>query len=291
MSSPGSPVLMSTDDIADNISQTAFLVAVSRSRLVEVSGDRFAHLWVSEEAEKLHSDYCDIVSPPTDMVVSIRNRFFLEKLRTFLRSNANPVIVNFGAGFTNYPFLMDGDFDFIEIDFPHVITHKQERLKQWQAEGQLPNRKITFCQADFCDDAQIAQLEETLLATLRDRPSIIILEAVVYYLTKDALVNIFKLFESAQSVGSSVVLNYWLPRQLQSAVFQRQQTFFEKRLGRSARDYLLLEKSFFDSLGGYTVVEHRNAAELENEFCGSRTLADPNEVLSAEYVTMVRESR
>ena len=119
----------------NTISESAFLVNESRSRRVDISKDIYSLLWVTDSTRELWKDFCKKVYPFDDVELSLRNRFFLDRLNSFLHSKSNPVFVNIGAGFTSYPFLIKSPCICIEVDFKHVITYKQRKIEKWKKEG------------------------------------------------------------------------------------------------------------------------------------------------------------
>lgn len=71
-------------DVEKHISETAFLVNESRARMVELSKDIYARLWVTERTKKIWEDFAKHVYPHDDLELSIRNRYFLEHLEKFV---------------------------------------------------------------------------------------------------------------------------------------------------------------------------------------------------------------
>jgi hypothetical protein len=136
-------------DFTQHISDSAFLVNESRARRSDLSGDYYAHHWVDperrERVRKLWNDFSSCVYPFDDIVLSIRNRFFLERIQAFVSNHADSALVNLGAGFTSYPFLLDRSIRVLEVDFPHVTTYKQSRIDDLTQRGVLPIRSIQFC--------------------------------------------------------------------------------------------------------------------------------------------------
>ncbi len=113
-----------------SISDSAFLVNESRSRRVDISKDIYAHLWINESTNQLWNDFYSEVYTFDDIQLALRNRFFLEQLKSFIDKSSNPVFVNIAAGFTSYPFLITNPCKFIEIDLPYIIEYKQKKINQ-----------------------------------------------------------------------------------------------------------------------------------------------------------------
>ncbi len=84
-----------------------------------------------------------------DYAHCLRNRYFYDTLEELISKENIEVLINFGCGFSMYPFLLDASLHYIEIDTTDVITHKKEKTEAWQKEGLLPDRDITLIVADF----------------------------------------------------------------------------------------------------------------------------------------------
>ena len=89
--------------IHQTISESAFLVNESRARRVDISHDIYAQLWVSDSTKKLWDDFSKNVYQYDEIEIGLRNRFFLNRLNSFINSTDNPVFINIGAGFSSYP--------------------------------------------------------------------------------------------------------------------------------------------------------------------------------------------
>lgn len=146
-----------------NISESAFLVNESRARNVGLSQDEYAHLWVTENTRTLWEDFSREVYPHDATELGSRNRFFLEHLRSAIASSQVTTFINFGAGFTSYPFLVDESCRFIEIDFKHVVEYKKKKVTRWQQMGLLPEREIFFLAADLNEPSDIEGIWNNLI--------------------------------------------------------------------------------------------------------------------------------
>ena len=168
-------------EVANHISETAFLTNESRARMVHVSKDIYAHLWVTPVTRKIWDDFAKEVYKHDDVELSIRNRYYLEHLKTFVRNHKDPVFINIGAGFTSYPFLIEESCHCIEIDYPHVITFKRQKIEQWQKEKLLPLREIEFFSTDLVSDNDFRELSDAFQRWTKGRSSFVLIEGVSYY--------------------------------------------------------------------------------------------------------------
>jgi O-methyltransferase involved in polyketide biosynthesis len=277
------------DAFGKHISDSAFLVNESRARNVPLSRDRFAHLWVTKTTRRLWEDFSRAVYPHDDIELGVRNRFFLERLASFVHENPGTVFVNMGAGFTSYPYLIDEPFDSIEIDYGHVVEFKREKIQEWQSAGSMPERAVAYIAADLQDGADLQRLRAELAARLAATPSFILMEGLTYYLSREGLDRILDMCAAVQGNGSVAAFDFWTPDTSTHPTFSRFRAFFEDRFGHAATRYNLFDIDFVRSIRGYTLVAHADVQTLEGEYAGTSVLARYDEILPEHYVLLKRE--
>ena len=88
-------------ELEGHIFETGYLVAESRARRMQLSGDRFARQWIPESARErikdLWEDFSREVYPHDDLEIALRNRYFLRSAEAF-SPGQSPVFVSLGAG-------------------------------------------------------------------------------------------------------------------------------------------------------------------------------------------------
>jgi O-methyltransferase involved in polyketide biosynthesis len=275
-------------EFRSHISESAFLVNESRARKVALSLDRYAHLWVSDETRRLWEDFSNEVYPYDEIELGARNRFFLERVDSFARTNPGAVFVNYGAGFTSYPFLTDTQCRCIEVDYEHVVAFKSQKIAQWRHEGILPDRKVEFCATDLTSAAERERLRNTLQERIAGSPSIFMMEGITYYLDSSVLGELLKMFAGLQSEGSQLALDFWTPDVVSHPIFIRFREFFERRFGHGGERYNLLEVGFVRSIPGYELVELTDIQELEKVYSDTRLLSKYDEILPENYAVLRR---
>ena len=273
------------------ISDSAFLVNESRSRNVALSRDIFAHLWVTEATRRLWEDFSREVYPHDDLELPLRNRFYLDVLERAVREQASVVLVNLAAGFSSYPFLVEKPCRSIEVDFDHVCRFKRSKIDEWRAAGVLPPRGIEFFACDLAVEKDVAMLGAGLRAAIGPDPSVVFLEGITYYLTRDALLRILSLLGKVQSPGSKLALDFWSPEYRDHPVHTRFRKFFAERFGRGESEYHFFDADLLRSFDGYEIVELADIVELESRFSSGRRLADPREILPERYAVLERRER
>src|SRR5262245_47458629 len=263
--------------VAHDVSGTAFVVNLSRARQVTISGDTYAHLWVTPDTYAAWEELAREVYPHDDVSLALRNRFYLTRLRDFVATHAAldtaPTFVNLGAGFTSYPQLVDQRCRSVEVDLPSIVVTKQARVTAWVASGVLPRRDVTFFPADLMRAADLDRLE-TALATWCRGPSFVLLEGLVYYLSRPVLDRLFDMLARAQQPGSGVAFEYWPTDADRYAVYRRLADWLARRFGRRDHRFLLLDAADVRSTAGYEVAETSDIAAEERAHATTRVLQD-----------------
>jgi len=273
-----------------HISESAFLVNESRARRVGLSKDRFASLWVTDATRRLWDDFTSEVYPHDAVELSLRNRFFLERLDSFIESHQAPAFINIGAGFTSYPFLIERRIPCVEVDYPHVVAFKRSKVARWTSEGVLPPRDIEFVGCDLTSSAD----RQALALTLKDlagTPTFVVMEGLTYYLSRALFENLLGMLRAAQVEGSVLAFDFWRPENSSHPVFNRFEKFFAERFGVKENEYNLIDTGFIASIEGYSVAELRSIGDLELLFSDTRILQDPGEILPESYALLMRGTR
>ncbi len=278
----------SAPPIAHDVSGTAFVVNLSRARQVALSGDTWAHLWVTPETQALWDELAREVYAHDDVSLSLRNRFYLTRLRAFVAAHPDPTFVNLGAGFTSYPQLVDARCHAVEVDLPAIVGAKQARVDAWVADGTLPRRRLDFFAADLMRPDDLARLATALRAWCAG-PSFVLMEGLVYYLTRDVLAQVFAMLAAAQQPGSIVAFEYWPTDAARYAVYRRLGEYLARRFGRPDREYTLLDAAAVRAIAGYTVVATSDVAAEERAHATTRVLQGLDERLPIEFVVLRRD--
>lgn len=272
-----------------HISATAFLVNESRNRMVDVSQDIFAKLWVSRETEKLWEDFARHVYPYDDLELSLRNRYFLEWLRDFAKKNKKAVFVNIGAGFTSYPFLLEQPCHAIEVDYKRVMEFKARQVEQWQKKEILPKREIEFIGVDLNEAKDRDCLSQKLRQQISKYPSFVLLEGVSYYLEMAVLRQLLGIFRETQKKGSLLGIEFWKPDIKNHPVFVCLQEYFEKKFGYKKRKYNLFGRAFIEGIDGYEILELTDMTEQEKVYCKTCIMEDHQNILPTDLAMLRRK--
>jgi O-methyltransferase involved in polyketide biosynthesis len=274
------------DEIKHDVSGTAFVVNYSRSRIVNISQDLYAHLWVTPEAIALWNDLSLAVYPNDDLNISLRNRFFLEQIKKFVTVNNHTVFISIAAGFDNYPFLIEADFRSVEYDLPNIMDLKKRRVEQWMKEKRLPKRNIEFMAIDLNEEIQRMMMKQTLQQVIGHNPSFVLMEGLTYYLKRDVLSDIFKLLADIQEPGSLVAFDYWRPDAMEYPTMVRLKAYLEKKFGDSGEAWNLIDEAYIKGRGGFATIESTDIASLELKYAETRILQGRDNKIPAHYAVL-----
>lgn len=280
---------MPTNKISADLSGTAFVVNVSRSEKVMLSKDIYASHWITEEARNLYGELRKNVYAYDDLFISARHRFFYEKQKEFIKAHKNPVIINIGSGFTNYPYLLEGSFEYVEIDLENIIYYKKERIEKFVTEGLMPYRDVYYYPIDLRNVIDREYLRSKLNGAIASASAtMIIMEGLTFFLDENTLDYLFKLFGALQRKGSEVVFDFWKPDAMDYPVLQKLKAFLEGNFGYKMKDYFLFDKDYIESKKDFVISEVKTIQEVEREYAGTSTFENKENVIPANLCTLVK---
>jgi O-methyltransferase involved in polyketide biosynthesis len=275
--------------IDHTLSESAFLVNESRARRSDISHDTYAHLWVTKATQQLWDEFATQVYPNDDIELSLRNRFFLDQVKTYANTTKNSVFINLGAGFTSYSLLLPPSCRCIEVDVPAVIIYKQEKITLFQNQGLIPRRTILFTSADLQNPKDRKEMKTFFKTILQEAPSFILLEGITYYLQRTTVDALFRLCSTIQTKGSQLAFDFWTPSQISHPVFQRFTKFFSERFHHDSLKYTFLEEESIKKIRGYTITTMTDIQQLECTYLTTRVLQNYHDILPEHYVILTRE--
>jgi O-methyltransferase involved in polyketide biosynthesis len=249
-----------------NIHETAFVTAAFRAQDRVLSGDPFAYLWDNEAITNHAERYSNAVSAYEGVAHCLRNRYFSDTLRRLTAQAGVEVFMNFGSGFSMYPYQLDPSILCIEIDTPAVISHKQRKTMEWQGEGKLPKRDIVYFEADF-NSPSFESLYKDLYAIKKGRKSFILLEGVLFFLGKQDTVRLFKLFNRLQGHAEYVGSVSFLPELELKPAFGKLIAFVEGNLEKNQQfSYQTVPDEFYNTLDHYQLEDHQHTFSLSARY-------------------------
>jgi methyltransferase (TIGR00027 family) len=163
----------------ENVSDTAFWIAHYRGLEAErpdaLFRDPLASLLAGERGRQIASGMPG--STMTSWSVVIRTYLIDDYIQKSIAEGID-TIVNLGAGLDTRPYRMDlpSGLEWIEVDFPHVIEFKEERLK-----GEVPRCRLTRLRADLTNEKDRREVFAAMAP--RSKTTLVLTEGVVPYLS------------------------------------------------------------------------------------------------------------
>ena len=269
-----------------DVSITAFIVNESRARLEALSGDIYAKLWVTQETKQIWEELAQEVYPYDDVNVSLRNRFYLDKIKAFTKEHKKSVFINMAAGFTSYPYLFDSPCECIETDYTHIMDFKEKKVNKWQEEGTLPKRPVMFYPLDMEKPDEVKKFEDSFASWCSENPAIVIMEGLTYYLSTETLDTLFSCYTKYMKTGSLVVFDFWGEKSDEYPVLQKVGKYLHKVSGGPVKPFTYMNMDYINNMKEFSILERTDIAELELKYAESRVLQDKANRFPTEFVVL-----
>ena len=248
------------------IHETAFVTSSFRAVDEQLSQDHFAKLWENPKTTQWIDEYLALVSPEEPFTHCLRNRYFLESLKALIEQQEIEVIINFGSGFSMYPFLLHEKMIHIEIDKPEIVDYKKNQIQEWQDQGMLPKRNVHFIGVDFSNNYQ-EELLANIQAIKANKSTFILLEGVLFFLTRAETNKLFDFFDSIQKNGDYVGSASFQNSIKETLAFQNLLNFFNQTVSKTTEDdYQTVEDSYYHSIKNYKVIDHQDYFSLSKTY-------------------------
>lgn len=248
------------------IHETAFVTAYFRSLHESLSQDTYAKLWNNTATTAWATDYLNNVSSEEAKAHCLRNRYFLNTVRKLIASNTVEVLINFGAGFSMYPYLLSEQLINIEIDKPEIVSYKKRQLQDWEEQGILPKRNIHFLAADFSTD-YVTALCSKINALAGDKPCFILIEGVLFFLNFEAINTLFRFFNTLQQPMDYIGSASFTKEIRDTLAFKQLIAFLKRKMENvNEHDYMTVEDTFYESIAEYKLLEHEDYFSLSETY-------------------------
>lgn len=271
------------------IHETAFVTAAFRAGDTGISKDHYAHLWANESIEEHAVRYSSTVSAYEPYAHCLRNRYFYDTLVDLIDHDEVEVLINFGCGFSMYPYLLNKDLIYIEIDKLDVITHKHQKITEWQEQGLLPYREVHYIAADF-NMPSMEDLYHQIVPLKENKRSFILLEGVLFFLGKEDTNRLFNLFERLQGPDEYLASVSFQPQLEKSKVFHKLIEFVESNLEKNQQfQYQTVKDGYYKNRRGYKLIDHQDTFSLSAYYDPGRVL--PNEEVLNEHMYLLKRNK
>ena len=255
------------------IHETAFVTSTFRSFDENLSQDNFSKLWKNPKTEQWIKEYLDKVSSEETYTHCLRNRYFLDKIQDLIQNNKIEVLINFGSGFSMYPFLLHEKLINIEIDKPEIVDYKKEKIKIWQNENVLPKRNIHFIGVDFSGNYQ-EDLWSKINSIKKNKSCFILIEGVLFFLSKKETNKLFDFFNVIQKKGDYVGSASFQETIKETIAFKKLLNFFNSNVSKTTEsDYLTIHDEYYSSRKNYKLIDHQDYFSLSKKYENKTNLA------------------
>lgn len=270
------------------IHETAFVTATYRASDEALSKDVYSSYWKNEKTDQWIANYLENVSPEESFTHCLRNRYFYEVIKGLKAEHQIEVLINFGCGFSMYPFLFEDDLIHIEIDQQDVISYKKQEVQNLIASGKLPKREIHYIAKDF--NLEKEELTAEIKSITKGRPSFVLIEGVLFFLSKSVADELFALIREIQTPGSYLGSVSFLDEIEQTDVFQRLIDSFNKDMNLEGEfNYLTLPTRYYESLPSYDLIEHEDYVSLSKQYSPNKIIEDGNSILNEHMYLLKRQ--
>ncbi|MBI2344417.1 MAG: class I SAM-dependent methyltransferase [Deltaproteobacteria bacterium] len=265
----------------DEIAITARVMAYMRSLDVEVSGDIFAHHFVTDEAKSLADSWL-AVYPGNARHGALRCRYMEGRAATYIQRGALQMI-NIAAGLNTFPYRHPAARAlqyFAEFDLPNMLTYKEETVRRLITEGMIPSTtlKVSYHVADLTAD--ITPVLEQLCWDW-SHPTVVLMEGISYYIPRAALQAVIHTLGRFCAKGSVIIFDYLRIKDTKTPLYK---TFYDSIAPRGE-----VFHTVFDDEGvvrlftpWFRVISDRTITDIEKEYCADQRTIDFASYLVAE---------
>lgn len=270
------------------IDETAFVTAAYRASNEELSKDQYSKYWRNPKTEKWIANYVRKVSEEEPFVHCLRNRFFYETIGAFIEKEQIEVLINLGCGFSMYPYLFDEKLINIEVDQQSLIEHKKEQVEKWMEMGKLPMRNIHYLSKDF--NVEKEELATEIKRIVKGRKSFVLLEGVVFFLSKKATDQLIEWIGRIQSGGSYLGVVSFLTAIRATDCFRRLMEFVKEEMNvNSDFEYLTLPNSYYESILEYDLITHEDYVSLSKKYSPENRIENGDSILNENMYVLKRK--
>lgn len=248
------------------IHETAFVTSAFRAFDEILSQDNFARLWQNPKTEQWIKEYLDQVSSEETYTHCLRNSYFLDRIKDLVQNQEIEVLINFGSGFSMYPFLLNENLINIEIDKPEIVDYKKVKIENWEKENILPKRNIHFIGVDFSENYK-EDLLTKINSVAANKPSFILVEGVLFFLDRMETDNLFAFFNTIQKSGDYIGSASFQETIKETKAFQNLLSFFNQKISKTnENDYQTIDDEYYSSMKDYKLIDHQDYFSLSKKY-------------------------
>ena len=255
---------MSEKQAIENVSDTALWVAMYRAMETDRPDAHFrdplARKLAGERGAAILAGLPDGKSAAWAMIV--RTSVFDDMILKAVRERGVKVVLNLAAGLDTRPYRLDlpADLEWIEVDYPQMIDYKVARIG-----AEKPCCKLERVKMDLADLPARREFFDKLDAS--GKPTLVITEGLLIYLTEDAVVSL------ADDLFARKSYKFWLFDWASPALLKMLAKRWKDSLKAAEFKFALPNGLEYFTSRGWKIAEERIPAEearrLKREFPGA----------------------
>ena len=204
----------------NNISETAYLVAMYRALETERKDALFQDLFARRLAGGLGEMFVEIIGDKQQItsVIAIRTHLIDELITQVVKSENIDIVINLAAGLDTRPYRLPlpSSLRWIEVDLPAIISYKEEKLKDEQP--------VCFLERVHLDLTNI-NLRKSLFSKINVMgKALVITEGLLSYLPETEVASL------AADLIEQPNLNWWLFELTSSLVLQNYHQHYARKI-------------------------------------------------------------
>src|SRR3954463_8867948 len=199
-----------TAPLIQDVSDTALWVASYRAkeskRKDSLFKDPLAEILIGDRGKKIAEDM-NRISKNSEWTVVMRTVAIDAYIQKLIAEGVD-TILNLGAGLDTRPYRMKlpATLKWVEVDYPHIIAHKNKLLKNEKTTCQLSRISL-----DLADDEKRKSFLQEISAG--SKKIAVLTEGVVVYLTEAQVANL------ASDLNSSPSFAYWIVEYMNPSIY------------------------------------------------------------------------
>lgn len=273
--------------MSHQVEDTAFVIAHYRAQDPTFSKDPYAFLWESNGAARIARKFDKRVSPFETILHCARNRAILNYLIKYSHSNHTTCIINIGAGFSMYPFVLAEKIQHIEIDLPNVAAYKKEKIAAFIKQEELPEREVSYLSFDITKKEGLSALGENI-ASCKARRKIILIEGLFYFLSRIEIEQLLSFCRKTLAPNDILICESYNDALEGTNVYKRLMDFFGTDFKLNATEHGNLAHSFYKKLEGFKLVERTSSFTISQEE-GKLPISIPEEEVLNEHIYVLEK--
>lgn len=278
--------------LKNKISDSAYLVNISRNKSLSLNHDIYSNLWIPEnqktEVRELWNKYSYLVYPHDDIELGIRTLYFLNILKYVIKNDPNTVFINIGSGFTSYQYLLDRNMVTIEIDYSEIVNAKRRRAKILEKNDILPHRTTHYIPCNLNDTRNRIKAFKKIKYLIGNNNCLVLCEGLFYYLSLITVEMLIKNISILQKKGNLLIFDYWKPNLNSSKIYRNMIEFYKTEMSIDEKDINLFEASDIIDTDCFQIIEMTNVFEQEKVLLKESVLLKNKEYcLEENYIKLM----